>query len=86
MSILASSATAAHMASSSYGSYNKVELRDMEDKVKVIKSATLNGLETIEQQFKLTKKRHFMTLQYRHSTKYKHQSNEEKSHPGTNTG
>jgi hypothetical protein len=36
--ILATSATAAHMASSSNGSYDKVELREMEDKVNVIKS------------------------------------------------
>jgi hypothetical protein len=42
MAILATSAAAAHMASSSYGSYNKVELREMEDKVNVIKSATIN--------------------------------------------
>jgi hypothetical protein len=63
MAILARSAAAAHMASSSYGSYDKVELREMEDKVNVIKSATLNGLETIEQQFELTEKRHFTTLQ-----------------------
>jgi hypothetical protein len=54
MAILATSASAAHMASSSYGSYNKVELREMEDKVNVIKSATINGLETLEQQFELT--------------------------------
>jgi hypothetical protein len=66
MAILAMSAAAAHMASSSYGSYDKVELREMEDKVNVIKSATLNGLETIEKQFELTKKRHFTTLQALH--------------------
>jgi hypothetical protein len=66
LTILATSAAAAHMASSSYGSYDKVELREMEDKVKVIKSATLNGLETIKQQFKLTEKRHFTTLQALH--------------------
>jgi hypothetical protein len=35
----------------------------MEDKVNVIKSATLNGLENIEKQVKLTEKRHFTTLQ-----------------------
>jgi hypothetical protein len=44
MAILATSSAAAHMASSSYGSYDKVELRKMEDKVNVIKSATLNRL------------------------------------------
>jgi hypothetical protein len=66
MAILATSALAAHMASSSYGSYSKVEPREMEDKVKVIKGATINGLETIEQQFKLTKKIHFTTLQALH--------------------
>jgi hypothetical protein len=54
------------MASSSYGSYNKVELREMEDKVNVIKSAMLNGMETIEKQFELTEKRHFTTLQALH--------------------
>jgi hypothetical protein len=66
MAILATSAAAAHMASSSYGSYNKVELREMEDKVNVIKSATLNGLESIEKQVELTEKRHFTTLQALH--------------------
>jgi hypothetical protein len=54
------------MASSSYGSYDKVELREMEDKVNVIKSATINGLETIKQQFELTEKKHFTTLQALH--------------------
>jgi hypothetical protein len=63
MAILATSAAAAHMASSSYGSYKQVELREIEDKVNVIKSATLNGMETIEKQVKLTEKRHFTTLQ-----------------------
>jgi hypothetical protein len=43
-----------------------VELREMEDKVIIIKSATINGLETIKQQFKLTEKRHFTTLQALH--------------------
>jgi hypothetical protein len=66
MVILATSAAAAHISSSSYGSYDKVELREIEDKVNVIKSATLNGLETIEEQFELTKKRHFTTLQALH--------------------
>jgi hypothetical protein len=56
MAILATSAAAAQMASSSYGSYNKVELRKIEDKVNVINSATLKGLETIEKQFELNKK------------------------------
>jgi hypothetical protein len=63
MAILATSAAAAHMASSSYGSYDKVELPEMEDKVNVIKSATINGLETIEKQFELNEKRDFTTLQ-----------------------
>jgi hypothetical protein len=63
MAILATSAAA---ASSSYGSYNKVELREMEDKVNVIKSATLNKLESIKQQVELTEKRHFTTLQALH--------------------
>jgi hypothetical protein len=31
----------------------------MKDKVNVIKSATLNGLENIKKQVKLTEKRHF---------------------------
>jgi hypothetical protein len=62
MAILATSAAATHMASSSYGSYDKVELWEMEDKVNVIKSAPINGLETIERQSKLNKKRHFTTL------------------------
>jgi hypothetical protein len=66
MSILATRAAAALMVSSSYGSKNKVELREMEDKVNVIKSATLNGLETIEKQLELTEKRHFTTLQVLH--------------------
>jgi hypothetical protein len=48
LAILATSAAAAHMASSSYESYDKVDLREKEDKVNVIKSATINGLETIE--------------------------------------
>jgi hypothetical protein len=43
IAILATSTSAAHMASSAYGSYNKVELWEMEDKVNVIKSATING-------------------------------------------
>jgi hypothetical protein len=62
MAILATSAAAAHMASSSYGSYDKVELRE----VNVIKSATLNRLETIKQQYEITEKRHFTTLQALH--------------------
>jgi hypothetical protein len=66
MAILATTAAAAHLASSSYGSYDKVEHREMEDKVNVIKSATLKGLENIEKQVKLTKKRHFTTLQALH--------------------
>jgi hypothetical protein len=66
MAILATTAAVAHLASSSYGSYDKVELREMEDKVNVIKSATLNGLENIEKQVKLTEKRHFTTLQALH--------------------
>jgi hypothetical protein len=66
MAILATSAAAAHMASSSCVSYDKVKLRDMEDKVNVIKSNTINGLETIEEQFKLNEKRHFTTLQALH--------------------
>jgi hypothetical protein len=66
MAILATSAAAAHMASSSYGSYDKVELREMEDKVNVIKSATINGLETIKEQFELNEKRHFTTLHALH--------------------
>jgi D-ribose pyranose/furanose isomerase RbsD len=66
MAILATSAADAHMASSSYGSYEKVELREMEDKVHVIKSATLNRMETIKQQFKLTEKRYLTMLQALH--------------------
>jgi hypothetical protein len=66
MAILATSTAAAHMASSSYGSYDKVELREMEDKVNVTKSAPLNGIETIEKQFKITEKRHFTTLEALH--------------------
>jgi hypothetical protein len=66
MAILATTAAAAHLALSSYGSYDKVELREMEDKVNVIKSATLNGLENFEKLVKLTKKRHFRTLQAHH--------------------
>jgi hypothetical protein len=66
LAILATSAAAAHLASSSYGSYNKVELRETEDKVNVIKSDTLNGLENIEKQVELTEKRHFTTLQALH--------------------
>jgi hypothetical protein len=67
MAILAMSAAAAHLASSSsYGSYDKVELREMEDKVNAIKSATLNGLDNIEKQVKLIEKRHFTTLQALH--------------------
>jgi hypothetical protein len=65
MAILATGAAAAHLASS-YGSYHKVELREMENKVDVIKSATLNGLENIEKQVQLTEKRHFTTLQALH--------------------
>jgi hypothetical protein len=38
----------------------------MEDKVNVIKSATLNGLENIEKQVELTEKRHFTPLQALH--------------------
>jgi hypothetical protein len=38
----------------------------MEDKVNVIKSAMLNGLENIEKQVELTEKRHFTTLQALH--------------------
>jgi hypothetical protein len=48
MVILATSAAAAHFALSSYGSYEKVELRKMEDKVNVIKSTTMNGLQAIK--------------------------------------
>jgi hypothetical protein len=66
MAILATSAAAAHMASSSYRSYDKVELPKMEDKVNVIKSATINGSETIEKRFELNKKRDFTTLQALH--------------------
>jgi hypothetical protein len=66
LAILATSAAAAHLASSSYGSYNKVELRETEDKVNVIKNDTLNGLENIEKQVELTEKRHFTTLQALH--------------------
>jgi hypothetical protein len=65
MAILATTAAAAHLASSSYGSYDKVELRELEDKVNVIKSATLNGLEN-KKQVELTEKRHFTTLQALH--------------------
>jgi hypothetical protein len=36
MAILATSNVAAHMDFSSYGSYDKVELREMEDKVNMI--------------------------------------------------
>jgi hypothetical protein len=38
----------------------------MEDKVNVFQSTTLNGMETIEKQLELTKKRHFTTLQALH--------------------
>jgi hypothetical protein len=38
----------------------------MEDEVNVIKSATLNGLENIKKQVKLTEKRHFTRLQALH--------------------
>jgi uncharacterized protein YecA (UPF0149 family) len=69
MAILATSAAAAHMASSSYGSYDKVELKEMDDKVNIIKSATISGLETLEQQIELTEKRHFTTLQALHKVK-----------------
>jgi hypothetical protein len=69
LAILATSALAAHMASSSYGSYNKVELRKMEDKLNVIKRATINGLEMIEKWFELNKKRNFITLQALHEVK-----------------
>jgi hypothetical protein len=66
MAILATSAAAAHMASSSYGSYDKVELQEIEDKVNVINSATINELETIKKRFELNKKRDFTTLQALH--------------------
>jgi hypothetical protein len=66
MAILETSAASAHMASSSYGSYDKVELWEMEDKVNVIMSATVIGLETIEQQLELNEKIHFTTLQALH--------------------
>jgi hypothetical protein len=75
MAILAKSATAAHMASSSYGSYDKVELREMEDKVNVIKSATINGLKNTEQQFELTDNRHVKTLQALHEVLLNYDTN-----------
>jgi hypothetical protein len=36
---------------------------EMEDKVNVIKSATINRLETIKKQFELNEKQDFTTLQ-----------------------
>jgi hypothetical protein len=59
-----------------------MELRKMEDKVNVIKSATLNGLEAIEKQFEV---RRGISQHFRHYTKYKHQSSEAKSHHGNTT-
>jgi uncharacterized protein YcbK (DUF882 family) len=63
MAILATSSVSAHMASSSYGSYNKVELRKMENKVNIIKNVTIDSFTSIEKQFNLQKKRDNTTLQ-----------------------